>query len=366
MTRQKRGQRIKSPVSGTVYEVDNYLGEGGFGIVYGIHEVAGASGGMDLCIKFTQDQASWHREAYFGEILTGNDRAIRVIESFAHIANKRGSQRIEYCLVMERARYGSLADWLETRPKAWSETKLRREMTGLLRVLDQLHGGGILLRDVTPFNVFVCEGERLKLGDFGIAKLKLGKKGIPADTFNIMWSPRGIAQGDHRRWVATDDIYQMGQLLAVLVRRDATEPIHTKDVRRLDCNNGLKAVIRRAIGERDERYRDALEMTAAIETPAQVRTGGVSSLRGKSVVFTGALSMLRKDATRWVQKVGGKVGSKVTGQTDVLIRGRVNPVFAAGDMGIKLLAAARLLERGKQIRVINEEQFRHLVQKAVK
>jgi len=58
----------------------------------------------------------------------------------------------------------------------------------------------------------------LKLGDFGIAKLKLGKKkGIPADLFNIMWSPRGFADGDQDRWLATDDIYQMGQLLGVLL-----------------------------------------------------------------------------------------------------------------------------------------------------
>jgi serine/threonine protein kinase len=363
-TRYKPGSRIKSPASTRVYELGDRLGEGGFGVVYGAHAVYGPPAGTDLCIKFTEDQTSWHREALFGELLAGNDRAIHVIESFPRVARERGSHRVEYCLVLELAKHGSLADWLETEPKAWSEAKVKHEMAGLLRVLDQLHGGGVLHRDVTPFNVFVCQGERLKLGDFGIAQLKLGrKKGIPADLFNIMWSPHGFADGDQHRWLATDDIYQMGQLLAVLVRGDASEPITTKSVRTLGCCDALKAVIRRAVGQRDERYRDALEMIAAIETPLQVSTGGVSSLRGKRVVFTGPLSVARAQAAQWVRRVGGKVESKVTAQIDVLIRGNQSPIWIAGDKGMKLLAAQRLQERGKQIRVINEGQFRRLVRR---
>jgi serine/threonine-protein kinase len=347
-----------------VYELGEHLGEGGFGTVYRAHAVGGLSAGTDLCIKFTEDQASWHREAFFGELLAGNDRAIHVIESFPHVTRGRGSHRVEYCLVLELAKYGSLADWLETEPKVWGEVKLKHEMAGLLRALDQLHGGGVLHRDVTPFNVFVCEGERLKLGDFGIAKLKLGKKkGIPADLFSIMWSPHGFSDGDQHRWLATDDIYQMGQLLGVLVRGDANEPITTKSVRGLRCSDALKAVIRRAVGNRNERYRDALEMIAAIETPLQVSTGGVSSLRSKRVVFTGPLSVPRAEATEWVRQAGGKVESKVTGQIDVLIRGNQSAIWIAGDKGTKLLAAQRLQERGNPIRVINERQFRRLVRR---
>src|SRR5262249_29777366 len=158
MSRYKPGTRIKSPGSTRVYELGDRLGEGGSGVVYGARAVSGAPIGMDLCMKFTANQASWHREALFGELLAGNDRGIRVIESFPRFTRGRGSHRVEYCLVFELAKHGSLADWLEAEPNVWSEAKVKQEMVGLLRVLDQLHGGAVLHRDVTPFNVFVCDG----------------------------------------------------------------------------------------------------------------------------------------------------------------------------------------------------------------
>jgi len=104
-------------------------------------------------------------------------------------------------------------------------------------------------------------------------------------------------------------------------------------------------------------------MIAAIETPLQVSTGGVSSLRGKRVVFTGPLSVPRAEATQWVRRAVGRVESTVTGQTDVLIRGNHSAIWIAGDKGTTLLAAQRLQERGSPIRVINERQFRRLVRR---
>ena len=355
----RRGSRIRNPVSGAVYELGEYLGAGAFGTVYGASPL-NSPGGPEVCIKFTDDEDGWHCEAYFGKLLEGNERAIRVFESFPHVRHDRKSTP-QFCLVLERARHGALAKWLEARARPWSEVRVKREVGGLLRLLDQLHGGGILHRDVTPFNVFVCDGERLKLGDFGIARSRLGgRQGVAADIFNLAWAPSGIAEEEQRRWLATDDIYQMGQLLAVLVRRDA-QPITTRVVRALGCSNNLKAVIRPAIGNRGERYRDALEMLAAIQVPHQAPTGGVSSLRGKLVVFTGPLSIPREQATDWVQRMGGRVASKVTSATDVLVRGLDSSVWIAGDQGMKLLAAARLQERGKAIRIINERQFRRLI-----
>src|SRR2546422_9288599 len=57
------------------------------------------------------------------------------------------------------------------------ERLVRREIAGILAVLDALHRGQALHRDLTPFNVFVCEHEQLKLGDFGIATHQLSRRG---------------------------------------------------------------------------------------------------------------------------------------------------------------------------------------------
>ena len=79
-------------------------------------------------------------------------------------------------------------------------------------------------RDLTPFNVFVCEDEQLKLGDFGIATHQLSRRGVTADAFNVFNAPNEIAWGKVRRWQQRDDIYQVGLIAAMLLRGDITKP----------------------------------------------------------------------------------------------------------------------------------------------
>jgi serine/threonine protein kinase len=315
-----------------------------------------------VCLKLINvgNQRSWIREAYFGELLAGHPRAIQVLDAFPHSDRKEGREKLRYCLALELAEHGDVAQWLEQGRRSWSALKLKREIVGLLHALDRIHGGGAVHRDLTPFNVLVCRNETLKLGDFGLARH--GKKGggVNAGTFNMGWVPPPIRDAEQDRWRERDDIYQMGQLLASLVQGEAA-PISTRDVKTLACGPELKAVIRRAIGEPGERYRDALEMIAALEDPASVPTGGVTRLRGKQVAFTGRLSMPRREAARLVTDAGGKVSSAVTTRTEVLVRGVGSPAWIADDQGRKLLAAVRIRERGGRIRVINESRFLRLV-----
>ena len=95
-----------------------------------------------------------------------------------------------YCLVLEYARHGDLRAYLQRRKTAFPERFARREITGILDVLDRLHRGQTMHRDLTPFNVFVCEGGHLKLGDFGIARQQSDRRGIPSNTLNPFGAPR--------------------------------------------------------------------------------------------------------------------------------------------------------------------------------
>ena len=107
----------------------------------------------------------WLREAYFGQLLDGHPRAIRVFDTFPLVAPTgacctasrwiRAVRRSEPFLPRRAARAG---------PRQRS----RREIAGILEVLGKLHRGQLLHRDLTPMNVFVCDEHRLKLGDFGI------------------------------------------------------------------------------------------------------------------------------------------------------------------------------------------------------
>src|SRR3989449_2335249 len=134
----------------------------------------------------------------------------------------------------------------------------------MLETLDVLHRGQALHRDLTPFNVFVCENEILKLGDFGMATHQASRRGVTADAFNPSGAPTEIAQGKVRKWQQRDDIYQVGQLIAMLLRGDVSSPLRSRDVRRLPCSDQLKEVVYRCLGARAKRYQAAREVSAAL------------------------------------------------------------------------------------------------------
>lgn len=343
-----------SSESGRTYRLDRLIGKGGFGEVY----LATPSGGLGLpepvCVKISHRLSSWLREAYFAELLIHEERALRVYEAFAEL----DGGKMRYCLAMEYAEFGDLGAWLEQRGPQ-PERFVRREIAALLRALDVLHRGQALHRDLTPFNVFVCTGARLKLGDFGIAAHQLGRRGVTADAFNLFHAPNEIAWGRVRRWHKRDDIYQIGLLAAMLLRGDITSPMHSKDVRGLPCSDHLKEVIHRCLGSRGKRYEGAGELIAALrERPAEPRLGRVRSLDGKRVSFTGFLSRPRAEAVVAARKAGAIVQSQPGRSTDVLVRGRPNAQQIAGKAGgSKLIEVRRLAAQGHKVTVIGERQF---------
>src|SRR5688572_18642423 len=305
-----------SSESGRSYRGDRLIGKGGFGEVYLATPSPRDGLPEHVCIKISDRLSAWLREAYFAELLGRESRALRVYDRFAEVD---GSQ-MRYCLAMEYAEHGDLGAWL-ARKGAQSERFVRREIAAILRALDALHKGQALHRDLTPFNVFVCEDEQLKLGDFGIATHQLSGRGVTADAFNVFNAPTEIAWGKIRRWQQRDDIYQVGLIAAMLLRGDITSPMRSKDVRKLPCSDHLKEVIHRCLGARGKRYEAAGELIAALRRPpATPRLGRVGSLAGKRVSFTGFLSRPREDAIAAARKSGAIVQSKPTRKTDVLVR----------------------------------------------
>ena len=348
-----------SSESGRTYTLERLLGKGGFGEVYLATPTPQGALPAQVCVKITERMQAWLREAYFAELLWGQSRALRVYDRFVIV----DAQQTRYCLAMEYAEHGDLAAWL-ARKGAVPERIVRREIAALLGALDALHRGQALHRDLTPFNVFVCEKELLKLGDFGIATHQLTRRGVTADVFNPFNAPTEIAWGHVRRWQQRDDIYQVGQIAAMLLRGDIARPMRSRDVRGLPCTDHLKEVIYRCLGVRGKRYEAAGDLVAALRhRPREPRLGRISSLRGKRVSFTGFLGRPRSDAVAAAKRAGAIVQSKPGRLTDVLVRGRPNAQQIAGrDGGSKLLEIRRLATRGHVVTVIGERQFWKLVE----
>ena len=356
------GRVIRSPNSTASFEIARELGTGGFGRAY-LATVRGrdktyCASQSKVCVKVTSNIRGWIREAYFGLLLSGEDRALRVFDFFPLQTRARVPL---YCLVIEYASSGDLGKHLKVRRRTWTEKRACREVVALLRVLNVLHERKGLHRDVTPLNVFVCAGDHLKLGDFGVAAQAVRGNAVAAETMTAAWSPPEKWTAGKHEWRACDDIYQVGQLLGMLLRGDATSRLTAADVRRLCCSDELKEIIQRCVGEASSRYANASQLISAIEYPESARQDRVSSLAGLKVVFTGRLGVPRSEAARLARQAGASIGARVTAATDVVVRGQPSPNQNAGARGTKLIKARALRSRGRTIRVIQEKPFWRLL-----
>lgn len=343
------------------------LGRGGFGQVY-LAERLGRSTDVPqtVCVKISTHIDGWLREAYFGKVLDGHPRAIQLFDIFPLLpSSDEGHVKVLYCLVLEFAPHGDLAAFLRQTTRGWSEASVRREIAGILEVLGKLHRGQTLHRDLTPLNVFVCEGRRLKLGDFGIAQQQTNQRGVTARTLNAMTAPSDILARAVPKWQARDDVYQVGQLLGMLVKGDASARITTRDVRSLACSDQLKEIVYRCIGERRKRYESADEMIGALRTaPPSLHPGVLRTLQGVHLAFTGILSKTRQEAVRAAKRAGAIVHGMPSARTTVVVRGKPNPLQAAGrDGGLKLMEIKRLRAKGHKITLLKEGQFWRLTAK---
>ena len=350
-------QVVVSPDTRLSYRVERLLGQGGYGQVYLVKRLGRSSVvPARLCLKVSRHKEAWLREAYFGQVLDDHPRAVRVFDAFPSI---RPDGQFLYCLALEYARHGDLSAFLHRSGKSWSEAASRREIAGILQVLGKLHRGQVLHRDLTPVNVFVCDNHRLKLGDFGIVRQQTSQRGITAHTLNASMVPSDMLESIAPKWRARDDVYQVGQLLAMLIKGDAHARVRPHEIRRLSCSDELKEIIYRCIGERRKRYESADELIEALTTPpAKLSPGVLRSLKGVHLAFTGILQKTRAEAMRAARRAGAVIHGMPSVKTTVVVRGRPNPLQAAGRAGgLKLMEIKRLRKKGHRITLLAEHTF---------
>jgi len=352
------GLIVQDALGGREYRIEKFLGQGGFGAAYQVQRLPGRS---SCVLKVTIHAATWHREAYFGHLLRHVPALVEVYDSFAWMPP--GSSRAPlYCLISEYMEQGDLGGYLERNPESWPEARARREIMRLLRAVTKIHESGAVHRDITPGNVFVASNCALKLGDFGIALHRVGRRDVAADAFAPRFAPSAIQSGA-KSWRQADDVHQIGQLYAALLSGVGSRRITAHEVKNFSCNAHTKSVLQRCIGERRKCFTSAPEMLEYMEVRERAPRKGarVRGLEGKKVVFTGGLSLLRADARKLARKAGAIVEGRVSHRTDVLIVGDQSPHWKAEEKGQKLLDVDHEAERGHKIALLTEARFLTLV-----
>jgi eukaryotic-like serine/threonine-protein kinase len=229
------GRRCGELLAGK-YRIVRLIGEGGMGQVY---EAEHATVGRRFAVKFLRPH------------LASNEEAVARFRREARAAGALDSEHIATVTDFDVAADGSpflVMEYLEGKSLGQllaeeGPLPVPRAAGALLQVcrgLEAAHAAGILHRDLKPDNLFVVRradgSERVKILDFGIAKLMYSAEPLPIQTGGAIGTPFYMAPEQARGDKAVDervDVYALGVILYELLSGEKPHPG--------DCGNAVLA-----------------------------------------------------------------------------------------------------------------------------
>ena len=201
------------------YRIESKLGEGGMGVVYKARDT---SLGRTVAIKILSPDKISHPGRK--ERLAQEAKAASALNhpNIVTVHDIRSEGGVDF-IVMECVEGRTLEDW--TGPRRLRISELLQYAIQIADALASAHAAGIVHRDLKPSNIMVTNEGRVKILDFGLAKLleteettpdgttqtirDLTEEGIVAGTTAYM-SPE---QAEGRKLDARSDIFSFGTVL---------------------------------------------------------------------------------------------------------------------------------------------------------
>jgi serine/threonine protein kinase len=260
------------------YQIQEILGRGGMGVVYGAEDIA-----LSRAVALKRIAPSLANDESFLRRFRSEAQALARIDS-PHIVSVHALRQTEIGLliVMEYVEGGTLEDLTLEGPMDWQEAlPLVKQM---LTALEHAHGEEVIHRDIKPQNVMLGVEKTVKVTDFGLAKVHRGDskatvtQGVHG-TLDYM-SPeqvKGSADLDHRSdlYSLSMTVYEMlaGELPFdedgdefAQMRTIVEEELPRPDELNPEVPEEISALVMTALEkDPDERFQSATEMREAFE-----------------------------------------------------------------------------------------------------
>lgn len=207
--------RVGQPF-GRKWHIDALIGVGGMAAVYSATHRNGARAAIKVlhpeCAANTEAIERFFREAYIANRV-GHDGSVKVLDDDTTEAG-------EAYLVMELLEGRAVNEWLAEHGGRAPMQESLEIVEQTLAVLECAHAAGIVHRDLKPENLFLCDDGKLKMLDFGIARLHEGEVSQTRTGFT-MGTPEFMApEQAMARWDEVDgrtDLWAVGALLFSLI-----------------------------------------------------------------------------------------------------------------------------------------------------
>jgi serine/threonine protein kinase len=309
------------------YRVLSQLGSGGMGVVYRAEDL---TLGREVALKLLPAAVAHNRQAI--------ERFLREARAAAALNHpnictiyEAGELEGQPYIVMELLDGQTLQQYLANAvPSIAHMLDIATQVAGGLAAA---HAKGITHRDIKPANIFVAHDGRIKVLDFGLAKLRSGIAGQShheADTLTFLPGEQLTGDGtlvgtvaymspEQARGEALDtrtDLFSFGVVLyemstgrlpfagatwAVIVNGILSQDPIPASTLAPNLPPDLDAIIGRALEkDRDQRYQDALEIQSDLRAVARLVESGSASGRGPSSVARPtelAASTLRRNSS---------------------------------------------------------------------
>ena len=290
------------------FRIDKFLGGGGAGEVFIGEQL---SLGRRVAIKVLRSEVASHRE-----LVQRFEREARVLSRLDHPGIVRvldfGTHDGLPYIVMD---YVEGRTFESTLPRGTSVPPLEAVplLLQLAEALEHAHGHGVIHRDLKPSNVMVCLDQRLKILDFGIARLIAPDETGPTltQTGLVMGTPRYVSpeQACGEPVDARTDLYALGiiayRMLVGEVPFDGATPgeillLHITETpapvaEKVDLGprgGALASIIDRLLEKRPaDRYPTAGAVAVALQEAGEVlSSGSARASENRAFEIEGSLS----------------------------------------------------------------------------
>jgi hypothetical protein len=281
-------------------EVEGFLGAGGMGCVYRVRETS--SGRVSALKVLPRELAT---DPAFAERF---DREARTLSRLQHpniVGIHRFGQSGGFCyLLMEHVDGANLRQAL--RAGRFTPEQALSLIPHLCDALQYAHGQGVLHRDIKPENILLDAEGRVKIADFGIAKI-VGEPGTAADDFTLtrtgarVGTPHYMAPEQVERPEAVDhraDIYSLGVVFYELLTGELPLGRFQAPSAKAILDARVDEIVFRALAkERELRQQSAGQVKAEVEGLGA--TAGKAS-KGRKGGWKMAVTILATWVVAWV------------------------------------------------------------------
>jgi outer membrane protein assembly factor BamB/predicted Ser/Thr protein kinase len=259
-------------------EVLDCLGRGGMGVVYKARQ---RTLGRLVALKLLAPERE--KDAHFSERFTREAQALAAL-NHPHIVTIHdfGQSNGYYFLIMEFVDGVNLRQLL--RARKLSPEEALAIVPPLCEALQYAHERGIVHRDIKPENLLLANDGRIKVVDFGIAKM-LGTEGQLAEE-QAAGTPGYMAPEQCETPQHVDsraDIYSLGVVFYEMLTGELPAKELEAPSRKVAIDVRIDQVVLRALEKSpDLRWQTAAEMRTGVEEAAAARGGSTTAAPGGS------------------------------------------------------------------------------------